>query len=77
MKILDALLIGEDCGLETVGEAVYNVELRAISIFSYYELEEELRELHAGVEENNLSWGDGIKDAIQKLDGDKIKQKYC
>ena len=46
MKVKEACEIAEDCGLETIGEAILNIELHAISLFSYDELGKELSELY-------------------------------
>ena len=45
MKIQEALEIAEDCGLETVGEAIYNIQIHAPSLFSYSDIDKELKEL--------------------------------
>lgn len=67
MKLLEVLLLGKDCGLETVSEAVYNVELHAINLFIFSEIQREIRELYLAVEENNYSWEDELLDVIEKL----------
>jgi hypothetical protein len=46
MKIKEACEIAVDCGLTTIGEAILNIELHAISLFSYDELSKELNELY-------------------------------
>lgn len=46
MKIIDACMMGSDCGLTTVEEAVRNVEIHATSLFTFNMMEEELIELH-------------------------------
>lgn len=46
MKVKEACEIAEDCGLETIGEAILNIEIHAISLFSYDELNKELSELY-------------------------------
>lgn len=45
MKIQKALEIAYDCGLETVGEAICNIEIHALSLFSYTDIGKELNEL--------------------------------
>lgn len=45
MKIYEAIKLANDCGLETLGEAIYNVEIHANQLFSYAELNKELNEL--------------------------------
>ena len=46
MKLKLALDIGRDCGLSTVGEAMLNIDIHAISIFDYGKMAAELHELH-------------------------------
>lgn len=48
MKLEDCLYIGRECGLSTVGEAVLNVMLYAVNIFSYSEINEQLEEIIQG-----------------------------
>lgn len=38
MKLIEALELGEECGLMTVGEALLNIDLHASSIFRYDEI---------------------------------------
>lgn len=45
MKIFEAIELANDCGLETLGEAVYNVEIHANQLFSNSDLQKELDEL--------------------------------
>lgn len=45
MKLKKALEIGIDCGLETVGECVLNIQMHAGNLFSYPDMEKELGEL--------------------------------
>lgn len=53
MKLKDCLEIGYDCGLKTVEEAVYNIELHANNILSYAKVNEELRELYLDIYESH------------------------
>ena len=46
MKVKEACEIAEECGLETIGEAILNIEIHATSLFLYSELNKELRELY-------------------------------
>lgn len=45
MKLKDAIDIGKGCGLDTVEECVENIEIHAISLFSYDVITKELNEL--------------------------------
>lgn len=49
MKLKNCLEIGHDCGLETVKEAIFNVELHRGNFFSYENMNEELCELYNDV----------------------------
>ena len=51
MTLKDCLEIGIECGLQTVSEAILNIEIHAISIFSYSELNKELEQLYIEKEE--------------------------
>lgn len=51
MKLEDCLYIGRECGLSTVGEAVLNVMLHAVNIFSYSDINEQLEELYKDKDE--------------------------
>ena len=45
MTLKTCLEIGNDCGLETVGEALYNINLHAGNIFEYSKINTEMNEL--------------------------------
>jgi hypothetical protein len=45
MKLIDVVLQGKFCGLETVEECILNFELHMMQIFPYSELERECKEL--------------------------------
>ncbi len=47
MHLLTALDIGKECGLTTVGESIYNIDLRAGQIFTYSEINKELKQLYS------------------------------
>ena len=46
MRLFTCLDIANACGLETVDEAIYNIELHATSIFTYDKIEEEISEIY-------------------------------
>ncbi|MFH0334709.1 hypothetical protein [Clostridium perfringens] len=58
MKLKRAIKIGKDCGLETIGEAICNIELHASSIFDFDEIQEEIKELHNDFENSGLNEDD-------------------
>ena len=45
MKIQTAIEIAKDCGLETAGEAIFNIKLHAVNLFSYSDIQKELAEI--------------------------------
>ena len=45
MKLETALEIGGDCGLETVGECLYNIQIHALSLFPLHEIRAQVDEL--------------------------------
>jgi hypothetical protein len=45
MNLETALGIAKDCGLETIGEAILNIKLHAMSIFNYDDIYAEYKEL--------------------------------
>ena len=51
MKMLDALVLGEEYGLETVLEAIENVEVHCCNLFQYSEIEHEIEEMRADISE--------------------------
>jgi len=46
MTLQKARELGHACGLETDEECIRNVELHAVSLFEYKEIQKELAELH-------------------------------
>jgi len=46
MKLKDAIEFGKDCGLNTVEECVSNIEIHAMNLFRYTEINKELKELY-------------------------------
>lgn len=55
MKLKRAIKIGKDCGLETIGEAICNIELHASSIFDFDNILEEIEELHNDFKNSGLN----------------------
>lgn len=51
MKLQAAIEIAKNCGLETAGEAIFNIKLHAVNLFSYSDIQKELVEL-----ENTWEW---------------------
>lgn len=45
MNLKTCLSIAKDCGLTTIGEAYLNIKYHAISIFSYDDINKEMKEL--------------------------------
>lgn len=68
MKLKDCLEIGYNCGLETVSEAVYNVELHRGNIFSYDKMNEELHELYLDIYTSHQKAIEYCEKLIEKMD---------
>jgi len=47
MRLIEALNIAKACGLNTVGEAVMNINLHAVSLFPFEDLPLELEQLES------------------------------
>ncbi len=79
MKIKEALEIGIGCGLETVGECVYNIELHAPSLFSYGDLPKELNELRTEESElyksTSFTKDSNVNDVIKVIEESKNQPK--
>lgn len=45
MKLISAVELGNDMGLTTVGESIFNVRMHAIQIFNYSDIAKEISEL--------------------------------
>ena len=74
MKLIDALELGNDCGLDLIEEAITNVEIHSGSLFLYAEIKKELNELYSDFYNYRASLGseeDTILDAIKKIKGEK------
>lgn len=74
MKLIDALELGDDCGLDLIEEAITNVEIHSGSLFLYAEMKKELNELYSDFYNYRASLGseeDTILDAIKKIKGEK------
>jgi len=74
MKLIDALELGNDCGLDLIEEAIANVEIHSGSLFLYAEIKKELNELYSDFYNYRASLGseeDTILDAIKKIKGEK------
>ena len=46
MTLKSCLEIGLDCGLETVGKSIYNMEIHALNIFEYSKINQELLQIY-------------------------------
>ena len=72
MKLKTALEIGMDCGLETVGESIYNIRFHAINLFTYGQIHTELAELKEEFETlkncSDVTETSSVKETIQLLD---------
>ena len=64
MRLFTCLDIANDCGLETVDEAIYNVELHAMSIFVYDKIDEEISEIYQEVQFRKINFEMTINEAL-------------
>lgn len=62
MKLKRAIKIGRDCGLETIGEAIYNIELHASSMLDFDKAQEEIKELYNDFKNSRLNEDDLLED---------------
>lgn len=63
MSFKFALELGQECGLETVGEAIYNIRLRIGQLFEI----EEYKSLIDEAKELGVTGEDLISDWLEKL----------
>jgi hypothetical protein len=71
MKLYNALDLGRNCGLETVSEAILNVEIHCSNLFSYDEMDKEFDELYSELEDYIIiggSFKDNVNEAMKKLE---------
>ena len=66
LTLLEACKIAQDCGLETVGEAIMNVELHYDAFFSIANLEEEERAFYEDVKRYNVTGDTPISEILNK-----------
>ena len=45
MTLKTCLEIGNDCGLETIGESIFNIDMHAMNIFDYSKITEEINKV--------------------------------
>lgn len=62
MKLKRAIKIGKDCGLETIGEAICNIELHATNIFDFDKAQEEIKELYNDFRNSGLNEDDLLEN---------------
>ena len=62
MKLKRAIKIGKDCGLETIGEAICNIELHATNIFDFDKIQEEIKELYNDFKNSGLNEDDLLEN---------------
>ena len=75
MRLFTCLDIANACGLETVDEAIYNVELHAMSIFVYDKIDEEISEIYQEVQFRKINSEMTINEAlniINEQEGDDL-----
>lgn len=71
MTLKTCLEIAQSCELNTVGEAIYNIELHSTNLFSYDEMDGEFDELYGEYDEfslsKNITKETSIDDALDLL----------
>ena len=45
MKLKECMELGKECGLQSIGECYLNIEIHALSLFSYEDINKEILEL--------------------------------
>ena len=64
MRLFTCLDIANACGLETVDEAIYNIELHATSAFVYDKIDEEISEIYQEVQFRKINSEMTINEAL-------------
>jgi hypothetical protein len=65
MRLIEALNIAKACGLNTVGEAVMNISLHAVSLFPFEDLPSEFEQLES--EAKSFDKDTLISEAMKQL----------
>ena len=68
VNLLTALGVARDCELDTVGEAIYNIELHAGQIFAMNEENRELQQLHSEWNTIQINSGFTRESSISEVD---------
>lgn len=77
MKIKECLEIATECGLETIEEAVLNIDMHCMNMFSYSEVEKEMEELHLSygyVLNNGFDERSRCKDVLRYLEKEEKEE---
>ena len=64
MKLFTCLDMADSCGLQTISEALYNIEIHAPSLFSYTKINEELEEVYNEIKDRNISMNITIQEGL-------------
>lgn len=79
MTLKSCLEIGIECGLKTISEAMLNIEIHALSIFSYSDLNKELEQLYKEKEEllqkTDFSNNDESKSVLEWINNNDVDRK--
>lgn len=70
MNLNNALILGHVSGLKTVGEAVANIRLHAMNLFTYVSMGTELQELAKAVD--GISFDKLIVDVLGKATANQV-----
>ena len=81
MRLFTCLDTANACCLETVGEAIYNIELHATSTFVYDKIDEEIAEIYQEVQFRKINSEMTINEALNIIneqdDSDLTFHEYC
>lgn len=78
MRLFTCLDIANACCLETVGDAILNIELHAISTFNYGKIEEEISELYQEVKSRRINSKMNITEALGVInEQDNSDLRFC
>ena len=67
MRLEKACKIGKDCGVETIEQVFMLVELHAMCMFKYDEIDEELNEMYKDYKNSGLNENSSIYEVLKEV----------
>jgi hypothetical protein len=64
MKLKEACRIAEECGLETIGEAINNINCHSVNMFKYEDISRETQELCDDFKSSGFSMRKRIREVL-------------